>query len=37
MRVMTIPETAHVTGDEEYHAAIPFPVTIAPSRHVAFD
>jgi Uma2 family endonuclease len=26
--------TAHVTGNEEYRAAIPFPVTIAPSRLV---
>ena len=28
-------QTAHVTGDEEYHAEIPFPVTIAPSRLVS--
>jgi Uma2 family endonuclease len=27
-------QTAHVTGDEEYHAARPFPVTIAPSQLV---
>ena len=25
-------QAAHVTGDEEYHAAAPFPVTITPSR-----
>jgi Uma2 family endonuclease len=25
---------AHVAGDEEYHAAVPFPVTIAPRRLV---
>lgn len=28
-------QTAHVTGDEEYRAVVPFPVTIAPSRLVA--
>ncbi len=27
-------QTAHVAGNEEYRAAIPFPVTIAPSRLV---
>jgi Uma2 family endonuclease len=27
-------QTAHVTGDEEYRAAIPFPVTVVPSRLV---
>jgi Uma2 family endonuclease len=26
--------TAHVTGDEEYHARVPFPVTIVPSALV---
>jgi Uma2 family endonuclease len=26
--------TAHVTGDEEYRAAVPFPVTILPSKLV---
>jgi hypothetical protein len=26
---------AHVTADEEYHAEIPFPVTITPSRLVS--
>jgi Uma2 family endonuclease len=25
-------QTAHVTGDEEYRAAVPFPVTIVPFR-----
>jgi hypothetical protein len=25
-------QTAHITGDEEYRAAIPFPVTIVQSR-----
>jgi Putative restriction endonuclease len=27
-------QTAHVTGDEEYRAVLPFPVTIAPSQLV---
>jgi Uma2 family endonuclease len=27
-------QTAHVTGNEEYRAAIPFPVTIVPSKLV---
>lgn len=27
--------TAHVTGDEEYQADLPFPVTISPSKLVA--
>jgi len=27
-------QAAHVTGDEEYRAAIPFPVTIVPSKLV---
>jgi Uma2 family endonuclease len=27
-------QTAHVTGAEEYRAALPFPVTIAPSQLV---
>ena len=27
-------QAAHVTGDEEYRALLPFPVTIAPSRLV---
>jgi Uma2 family endonuclease len=27
-------QTAHITGDEEYRAAIPFPVTIVPSKLV---
>jgi Uma2 family endonuclease len=27
-------QNAHVTGDEEYHAVLPFPVTIAPSQLV---
>lgn len=27
-------QTAHVTGDEEYPAVIPFPVTVAPSKLV---
>jgi Uma2 family endonuclease len=27
-------QAAHVTGDEEYSAVLPFPVTIAPSRLV---
>jgi Uma2 family endonuclease len=28
-------QTAHVTGDEEYRAQLPFPVTITPSRLVS--
>jgi hypothetical protein len=28
-------ETAHVTGDEEYQAEMPFRVTITPSKLVA--
>jgi Uma2 family endonuclease len=28
-------QIAHVTGSEEYHAEIPFPVTIAPSQLVS--
>ena len=28
-------QTAHVTGDEEYRAEIPFPVTITPSQLVS--
>ena len=28
-------QTAHVTGSEEYHAEIPFPVTITPSQLVS--
>jgi Uma2 family endonuclease len=28
-------QTAHVARTEEYHAAIPFPVTIAPSQLVS--
>jgi Uma2 family endonuclease len=28
-------QTAHVTGAEEYHAEIPFPVTIVPSQLVS--
>jgi hypothetical protein len=27
-------QTAHVVGDEDYPAVIPFPVTIVPSRLV---
>jgi hypothetical protein len=27
--------TAHVTGNEEYHAQFPFPVTITPSQLVS--
>ena len=27
-------QTAHVTGHEEYHAAVPFPVAIVPSKLV---
>jgi Uma2 family endonuclease len=27
-------QAAHVTGDQEYRAAIPFPVTVVPSRLV---
>lgn len=30
----TYEQSAHVTGDEEYRAAVPFPVTIVPSRLV---
>jgi Uma2 family endonuclease len=29
-------QTAHVTGDEEYRAVLPFPVTIVPSHLVTF-
>jgi Uma2 family endonuclease len=28
-------QTAHVTGSEEYHAEIPFPVTVTPSQLVS--
>jgi len=31
---MTIPETAHVTGDEEYCAQAPCAVTIVPAKLV---
>ncbi len=31
----TYEQAAHATGDEEYHAVVPFPVTIVPSRLVA--
>jgi len=31
----TYEQAAHATGDEEYRAAVPFPVTIVPSRLVA--
>jgi hypothetical protein len=27
-------QTAHVTGDEDYHAVLPFPVTVVPSQLV---
>jgi Uma2 family endonuclease len=27
-------QIAHITGDEEYHARVPFPVTIVPSSLV---
>ena len=27
-------QTVHVTGDEEYRAVLPFPITIAPSQLV---
>src|SRR5258708_7823848 len=27
-------QIAHVTGGEEYRAAVPFPVTVLPSQHV---
>ena len=27
-------QTAHVTGDQEYRAVIPFPVTVVPSQLV---
>jgi Uma2 family endonuclease len=34
LRAGTYEQIAHVTGDEEYRAEIPFPVTIAPSELV---
>ena len=34
LRTGVYEQTAHVTGDEEYRAAIPFPVTIVPSKLV---
>jgi hypothetical protein len=30
-------QTAHVSGDEQYRAAVPFPVAIAPSKLVTAD
>jgi len=27
-------QAAHVVGDDEYHATVPFPVTIVPSELV---
>jgi Uma2 family endonuclease len=35
LRAGVYEQTAHVTGDEEYHAEIPFPVTITPSQLVS--
>ena len=35
LRSGTYEQAAHATGDEEYHAVVPFPVTIVPSRLVA--
>jgi Uma2 family endonuclease len=35
LRSGTYEQAAHVTGDEEYRAAVPFPVTIVPSRLIA--
>ena len=34
LRSGTYEQIAHITGDEEYRAAIPFPVTIVPSKLV---
>ena len=34
LRSGTYEQTAHVTGDQEYRTAIPFPVTVVPSRLV---
>jgi Uma2 family endonuclease len=34
LRKSSYEQVAHVTGDEEYHAVLPFPVTIAPSQLV---
>ena len=34
LRSGTYEQTAHVTGDQEYRAVIPFPVTVVPSRLV---
>jgi Uma2 family endonuclease len=34
LRSSAYEQTAHITGDEEYRAAIPFPVTIVPSKLV---
>jgi Uma2 family endonuclease len=34
LRSSAYEQTAHITGDEEYRAAIPFPVTIVPSMLV---
>lgn len=35
LRAGAYEQTAHVAGDEEYHAEIPFPVTITPSQLVS--
>ena len=34
MRSRAYEQTAHVIGDEEYPAMVPFPVTIVPSKLV---
>ena len=34
LRMGAYEQTAHITGDEEYHAVVPFPVTIVPSQLV---
>jgi hypothetical protein len=34
LRSGTYEQAAHVTGDQEYRTAIPFPVTVVPSRLV---
>jgi Uma2 family endonuclease len=34
LRSGTYEQTAHVIGDQEYHAVVPFPVTIVPSELV---
>jgi hypothetical protein len=35
LRSGTYEQTAHVTGAQEYHAEMPFPVTITPSGLVS--